>query len=174
MMLEDLLMNRRSTRKFQDKKVEPEKIEAIIRGALTAPSGNNFKPVEIVKVENKETLIKLGDSRGKVSKLIGNAPLAFAILGDTQKSRTWMSDTAIMAIIIQLLAEDQGLKSCWIHVETRIADDGSDVEENVKAILNVPKHYTPHCIIAIGYPDEYKRPYTEKDLDYSRLHKEGF
>ncbi|HHT50570.1 MAG TPA: NAD(P)H nitroreductase [Eubacteriaceae bacterium] len=173
-MLENLLMNRRSTRKFTDKKVEAEKIQAIVKGALTSPSGNNLKPSEIIVVENSETLIRLGDARGKASKLIGGAPLAFVVIGDTKKSTTWLSDTAIMATIIQLLAEEQGLKSCWVHVENRVADNGSNVEENIKGILDIPSHYTPHCIIAIGYPAEDKRPYTEKDLDYTRVHRERF
>ena len=100
--------------------------------------------------------------------------MAFVVIGDTKKSTTWLSDTAIMATIIQLLAEEQGLKSCWVHVENRVADNGSNVEENIKGILDIPSHYTPHCIIAIGYPAEDKRPYTEKDLDYTRVHRERF
>lgn len=173
-MLKELLKNRRSTRKFKDIAVEEEKIQNIIKGALTSPSGRNLKPAEMIVVEDRETLIKLSKSRGRVSKLIENAGLAIAIIGDTSKSTTWMSDTAIMAIIIQLLGEEEGLKSCWVHVENREADDGSSTEENVRNILNVPKNYRIHCIIALGYPDEEKRAYTDEDLDFTKVHREGF
>lgn len=173
-MLNQLLFNRRSVRKFKDKKVEGEKIENILKGALTAPSGRNLKPAEIIVVEDEDTLHKLGNARGRFSKLVAGAPLAFAILGDTRESTTWLADTAIMATFIQLLAEEEGLKSCWVHVENREADDGSSTEENVKNILGIPEHYTPHCIIAVGYPDEDKIPYTEEDLDFTKVHWERF
>lgn len=173
-MLKDLLMNRRSIRKYEDKKIDKEKIEAIIEGALTSPSGRNLKPAEIVVVEDEKVLKKLGGSRGKFSKLIEEAPLAFVIIGDRRESTTWVSDTAIMAIIVQLLAEEQGLKSCWVHVENREADDGSSTERNVREILNIPEYYTPHCIIAVGYPAESKKSYSKNDLDFGRIHKDKF
>lgn len=173
-MLENLLMNRRSVRKFKDIKVEEDKINKIIKGALTSPSGRNLKPSELIVVEDKDTLKELSKARGKFSKLIEGAGFAIAVIGDTRKSTTWMSDTAIMAIIIQLLSEEEGLKSCWVHVENREADDGSSTVENVRKILDIPKYYTPHCIIAIGYPDEEKKSYTEDDLDFTKVHREKF
>lgn len=169
-MLVNLLLNRRSVRRFKDKEVEREKVEAIVKGALTSPSGRDLRPGEIIVVEDKESLDRLAKARGRVSQLIGGAPLAFVIIGDTRESTTWLSDTAIMAIIVQLLGEDQGLKSCWVHVKNRKSDDGSSTEDNVREILNIPKYYTPHCVIAMGYPDESKVAYKEEDLDFNRVH----
>ncbi|GAB1432258.1 nitroreductase family protein [Spirochaetota bacterium] len=173
-MLQKLLFNRRSVRKYQDKKVERPKIEAIVKAALTAPTGKNLKPVEIIVVEDEQTLKLLAQVRGAASKQIADAPLAFVVIADTRESKTWLSDTAITAIIIQLLAEDNGLKSCWVHVENRKAEDGTSSEAKVRKVLGIAEYYTPHCIIAVGYQGEEKLAYTEEDLDYSKVHKERF
>ena len=52
----DLLINRRSIRKFKDQKVEKEKLDKILKGALTSPSSKNAQPWELVVVDDKEIL----------------------------------------------------------------------------------------------------------------------
>ena len=125
-------------------------------------------------MQDKVILSELSEARGQFSRLIKGAGAAFVITGRQGETSTWLSDTAIMATYVQLLAEDQGLKSCWVHVENREADDGSDTETNVKNILQIPKKYGVHCIIAVGYGDEDKEGYKEEDLDFSRVHWEEF
>ena len=130
----DKLLKRRTIRRYKDKKISDEKIEHILKGALTAPSGCNLKPIEIVVVEDKKTLEKLADSRGKSSRWIKDAPLGFVLVCKEDVSTTWVSDAAIVAILIQMLGEDLNLGSCWLHAENKIADDGSNVEDNIKEI----------------------------------------
>ena len=62
-MMLDLLMKRRSCRKFQQKTVETDKIEKILLSAQLSPSGKNACPWEFITIEDKETLQKLGDCR---------------------------------------------------------------------------------------------------------------
>lgn len=173
-MLEKLLFNRRSIRVFEKKKVEKEKIQAIIKGALTAPTGRNLKPVEIIVIEDESCLKLLGKARGQVSQFVGNAPLAFVIIGDTRESTTLLSDTAITATFIQLLAVNNGLASCWAHVENRKTENGTSVEDTVRKLLNIPEYYKPICIIAVGYSNETKEPHNEAKLDYSKVHSENY
>ena len=42
----DSIFHRVSIRKFQDKPVEPEKIEKLLRAAMAAPSAGNQQPWE--------------------------------------------------------------------------------------------------------------------------------
>lgn len=173
-VLLDLLMNRRTVRSYRDKKVEKEKIDRIVEGALTAPSGRNLRPVEILVVEDKDKLNSLGKARGLASQWIASGPLGFVIVADSSKSTTWLSDAAITASFIQLMGQDLGLSSCWIHVENRKADDGSDVENNVRKILNIPDKYRVSCMISMGYGDGEFEKRKVDELDFSRVHYENF
>lgn len=44
----DLLKQRRSIRKFQQKPIEEEKVEALKKALLLAPSSKNIKPLEFI------------------------------------------------------------------------------------------------------------------------------
>ena len=49
----DAINARRSIRKFEDKPVEKEKIELLLRAAMQAPSGTNEQPWEFIVVQDK-------------------------------------------------------------------------------------------------------------------------
>ncbi len=174
MKLLDKLLKRRTIRRYKDKKVSDEKIEYILKGALTAPSGCNLKPIEIVVVEDKKTLERLADSRGKSSRWIKDAPLGFVLVCKEDVSTTWVSDASIVAILIQMLGEDLNLGSCWLHAENKIADDGSNVEDNIKEILDLPNNYRVHSMISMGYKDETKENHNVDNLEYERIHYNKF
>ena len=53
------IFERTSVRKYQNKEVEAEKIDAILRAAMAAPSAANQQPWEFYVVKNKETLAAL-------------------------------------------------------------------------------------------------------------------
>ncbi|WP_434084633.1 nitroreductase family protein [Lacrimispora xylanisolvens] len=62
-MLLDILKARRSIRKFQNKEIEQEKIDTILKSALLAPSSRSIRPWEFVAVTNKEIISQLSQSR---------------------------------------------------------------------------------------------------------------
>lgn len=172
----ELLMNRRSIRKYQDKPVEKEKIDTIIKAALTSPTGHNRRAWELIVVEDKEILEKLSTSRGVHSKFMKDAPLGFVILLDMERAVTWSQDGSFMAAIIQLMGQSLGLGSCWIHASDVTADDGSSMEENIKDILDIPKgdRYKVLCMISMGYPAEIKNGHNEKAFRYNKVHYDKF
>ena len=51
--------SRRSVRKYQDRKVEKEKLEQILESARLAPSGSNTQPWTFILVESGDTKEKL-------------------------------------------------------------------------------------------------------------------
>lgn len=55
----DSIFHRVSIRKFQDKPVEPEKIEKLLRAAMAAPSAGNQQPWEFYVVMNRDLIQKL-------------------------------------------------------------------------------------------------------------------
>lgn len=170
----DLLIDRRSTRKYKDKEVSKETIERIIKGALTSPTGRNRRPWELIIIKDKDILKKLSDARGEASSHIKDAGFGAVILADPKITDLWVEDASIMGTIIQLLSQDEGLSSCWIQVRDRLDKDNKSVEESVKKVLNVPENYRVECMIAIGYPDEIKKPHQKDDLLYDKVHYDNF
>lgn len=165
----DLLINRRSIIKYKDQKVEKEKLDKILKGALTSPSGKNIQPWELIVVDDKEILEKLAASRGPASRPLANAPLAIVVVANPELTDVWIEDASIISTIIQLMAQSLGLGSCWIQSRERVTQDNESVSEYVKNVLDIPENYFVESMIAIGYPDEEKKPH-EIDLNSDKIH----
>jgi nitroreductase len=170
----EILKQRRSIRKYLDKKVEKEKLEVLKKGILLAPSSKSNKPLEFIFVDEKNKIIELSESKNFGSAFLKSAPLAVVIVGDENKSDVWIEDGSIAAIILQLTAESIGLKSCWIQIRNRIKNETVTSEEHVKSVLNIPDNLKVLSIIALGYPDEVKEPYGENSLKYSLVKENNY
>ena len=59
----EAIFNRRSIRKYEEKPVEKEKIEKLLRAAMQAPSAANQQPWEFIVVEDKTGLKKLSETK---------------------------------------------------------------------------------------------------------------
>lgn len=170
----DLLLARRSCRKFEDKAVEAEKKEKLLQAAQLAPSGKTTRPWEFVVIENKETLQKLGDCRNPNQPFLPATPLAIVVLGNTQKTDTWIEDASIASIVIQLEAESLGLGSCWVQIRLRESNQGMSSEKYVRNLLGIPEHMAVLSIIAVGYPKEARHAHTLDEVDQAKIHTETY
>jgi nitroreductase len=170
----DLLISRRSIRKFQDKKIEKEKIDEIVSCALLSPSSRGIKTWDFIVVDDKVLLLELSSSKEHGSMLLSGAPLGIVVAADTQMSDVWVEDASIAAIIIQLAAQKLGLGSCWVQIRKRNRADGETAESYVKNLLSIPDRYAIECIIAIGYPHEEKAPHDPHKLMREKVHRNKF
>lgn len=166
----DILQARRSIRVYEEKSVEQEKIDALIKGALLSPSSRARRPWEFVVVTDQEVLQTLSKSREFGSQILAGAPLGIVVLADPQACDVWVEDASIAAIIIQLTAQSLGLGSCWIQVRERFHAQGVKSEDFIKEAIGAPAGYSVECIISIGYPAEDKKPYADEDLLYNKVH----
>lgn len=170
----ELLKARRSIRKFQNKEIEKEKIDAILKSALLSPSSRSLRPWEFVVVTDKKILQELSKCREHSAGFLAGAPVGIVVIADPEKCDVWVEDASIASIIIQLAAHKLGLGSCWIQVRKRTAPNGQRTGEYIKGLLGIPEKYEVECIIAVGYPDEEKDSYTEADLMYDKIHYEKY
>lgn len=170
----DLLMRRRSIRKYKDTKVSKDKVDSLIKAALLSPSAKGTRAWEFILVEDKDMLEKLGKSKQHASGFVAEAPLAIVVAADSTKTDVWVEDTAIASTIIQLEAEHLGLGSCWVQIRGRMHDENNSAEKYIKELLEIPENYSVESIISIGYIDEEKKPYTEEDLKLEKIHRERF
>lgn len=155
----NVLKERRSIRKYKGQMVEDEKIEKLIIAGRMAPSGKNKRPVEFIVIKDKEILKKLSSAKPKGGLFLKEAPAAIVVVGREDISDTWIEDCSIATTFIQLEAHNQGLGSCWVQIRERF-----DAENKVKKLLDIEKQKRVLCIISIGYPDEVKAAYDEKEF----------
>ncbi len=161
-----LLKSRRSIRKFQDREVEKEKIDTILKSAFLSPSSRGRRPWEFIAVTDKELLHKLSQCREYGSQFLAGAPLGIVVIADKEACDVWIEDAAIASTIIQLAAQALKLASCWIQVRDRLHPSNMKAEDYIREVLAIPVKYSVECIIAIGYPGEEKKPYDDIDLMY--------
>lgn len=161
-------LTRRSIRKYQDKKVEKEVIEELMRTAVVSPSGRNGRPYEFVVVDDRETIKKLSHSKESGAIFAENAPLMIITLW--HEYSTGKEDACIASTIIQLKAHQLGLGSCWLETDNKTDSLGNSCADNIRKILGIPSEIHVGNMISLGYPAEEKPAYTEKDMDMSKVH----
>jgi len=161
----EVIKDRRSIRKFEDKIVEDKLIEQIILNGIWAPSAGNIQSWEVVIVQNKEQRSKIGKSaymRDFVSKaqfilvVCANMHRSAEVYGERGSDLYCIQDAAAATQNMLLTAHYLGLGACWI---------GSFDENLVIDVLNIPEGVKPVTLIPIGYPDEEPYPPTRRSID---------
>jgi nitroreductase len=154
----EVIEKRRSVRKYSDRPVEKEVLDAIVKVAQTAPSSRNCKSSAFMIIEDKDTLEALSQMRDSGSGLLAGAPAAVVVMGDLTKTDLWVDNCAISATFVQLAVTAMDLVSCWVHVNGRPrlkADpEGATAEDYVTELLGIKDGLRPYCVVAIGYPVE--------------------
>ena len=163
----NIAKSRSSVRDYNNKKVEPEKLEKILEVAHVAPTAANLQPVHLIVVQSEEGLAKIG----KAANIYG-ASLAIIVCADHDKAwvrpfdgkQTGDIDASILTDHMMLQATELGLGSLWCgvhpqkHAEKRIAD-----------ILGLTNKQIPLNIVYIGHPAEEPEPrdqYKEKNVHW--------
>lgn len=141
----ELAKRRCSVRAYEDRKVEPEKLEQILEAARIAPTAKNLQPVKLLAVQSGEGLEKVG----KAANIYG-APLAIIVCADHQRAwtrpfdgkRSTDIDASILTDHMMLEATELGLGSVWICFFK------PDV---LREEFSLPEHLEPVNILAVGY-----------------------
>ncbi len=173
-MILPLIQKRRSIRKYQRRKIEPDKIQALVEAALRSPSSMGYNPWEFVVVDDQDLLDKLSKSKPQGSAFIKNAPLGIVVCADPERSSVWVEDATIACIFIQLTAESLGLGSCWIQIRDRMHDQTKAAETYVSEVLSIPKKMKVEAMIAIGFPDEQKAPHGKEELLWTKVYRNSY
>jgi nitroreductase len=170
----NLLVTRRSIRKFTSQKVEADTIIKIMKAALMAPSSRNTKPCEFIVVQDYDTILSLSESRIHGSQFIASAPLVVVVAANENLSDVWFEDCSIASTFIQLHAHNLGLGSCWVQVYKRMKSEGLESELYVRELLKIPANFRVLNMIAIGHADEKKNAIDVSKLQTEKIHQEHF
>ncbi len=162
MEFKEIISRRRSTRKFLATTVEREKLQRILDAALVAPTSRNTRSTRFFVVQDKATLERMSQIRDYGSAFMKDAAAAIVVAGDRQTTDLWIDNCAIAATTIQLAVVDEGLASCWVHVNDRpcLKDEpeGAKADDYLRSLLGIPAHYGILCAVALGYSDYEPKP----------------
>lgn len=154
----DAIYQRRSIRRYTQTPVEQEKIEALLKAAMAAPTAANCQPWEFIVVNDADKLAQIRESLIFARYI---APAAIVVCGNMklafkgQEQAFWVQDCSAATENILLAATSMGLGSVWIGIYP-----GESKVKAVKSIFNIPAHVTPLCLVYLGYPAEQKRART--------------
>jgi len=160
------IAERKSVRKYLNKSVEEDKIDAMVKAGMAAPSGMDRRPWGFVGVTDREALDSMA-AKLPYAKMLTNAPLAIVVCGDTTRSSYWYLDCSAATQNVLLAAEALGLGAVWTAAYPY--EDRIDV---VRQNTGLPENIVPLCVIPIGYPDG---PQKAKDkFDLQRVHRNKY
>lgn len=199
-----VIQNRCSIRAYKAKPLSQKEIDAIINGAMRAPTAGNMMHYSILEVKNqemKERLVKTCDNQSHIAK----APLVLIFLADAQRWQDYYRisgvpekcqdlnhvyrtpaesdlllascDALIAAQNAVITAESMGIGSCYI----------ADIMENIeihREMFNLPKWVFPIAMLCFGYPKQdpseriltsrFPQKFIHFTNTYKRFNKEEF
>ena len=163
MTFEELSGQRQSVRRYQEKPVEREKIEKLIKAVHLAPSACNSQPWKLILVDHPE--MKEQVARASFNDIVSfnrfalQAPVIavlviekaklIARIGGSIKNQEYPHyDIGIAAAHFCLQAAELGLGTCMI---------GWFNQKKIKKLLKIPPELKVGLLITLGYPpDDYK------------------
>lgn len=167
MEFKTLLEKRRSVRKFAPTAVPSEVVDRLLAETLGAPSSRNSRSTRLLVVDDPEVVARMAPMRDYGSAFMKGAPLAIVVLGDTACSDLWRINAAISATVLHLACVDEGLASCWVHIDGRprlkAEPQGESAADYLRTFLPIPEGCEPLCALVIGYSDFVPAPLPEAD-----------
>lgn len=169
--LHELLVNRRSIRRYTTQDVSADDVKLILEAALMAPTSKSSRPWQFVVVDDKDMLERLSLCKPAGAGPIAKAAFAVVVAADPSLSDPWVEDASIAAAYMQLQAADLGLGSCWIQIRGRYCADGiTPSEEYVQEQLGMPDTLPVVCIMTFGYKDEERKSCDTSKLLWEKVH----
>jgi len=157
----NVMLNRRSQRKFEDKLVEDWKTEMIFAAADTAPTAGGFQGFEIFHVKSGDVKANLVEGANRQPYV--NAPVVLVFCMNPARVKLNFSpeiikkfsvqDATLAAAYSQLAAHALGLSSVWI---------GMIDEKKVMEALGTD--LVPSSVLCIGYPQKMLQAKPKRNL----------
>ncbi len=157
----EVMEKRYSVRKFEDRPIEDEKLELVLKAGQIAPTAKNLQPVKVLVCRSDEAMNKLRS----ITRCHYGAPCAFLVCKDL--AQEWNNpleagvtggeqDASIITTHMMLEAAELGLGTCWV---------GMFSPSQAAEVFELPENLVPVCILDIGYPAADAEPsprHTEK------------
>jgi len=153
MNIYQMILKRRTIRRFQRKKVPYEVLEKCVNAARLAPSAANLQPCEYLIVDKEDLLDEVFGTLQWAGYISDGSPPAsqrptayiIVLINQDVKRNGFEYDVGMAVENIILTALEEEVGSCCF---------GSVDREELGKRLNIPRKYIIDLVIALGYPDE--------------------
>ncbi len=158
MEFREVIRKRYSCKKYSERQVEQEKLDAILEAGRLAPTAKNLQEQRVYVVRDPETLAKI-DS---VTPCRYGAPTVLVVAFDKNNVFTYpggkrdsgVEDATIVATHMILAAADVGVDSCWLNfLDPDVAAETLGLPENEEVLM----------VMDLGYAAEGAGPLHNHD-----------
>ena len=174
MELKDAILQRRSVRSYTDAPISPETIEALVELAVKAPTGSGLQPWGFALLQDKAEIDALSEQikkkvceniaaypefaqyeswlKNEKYSIFNHAGTVLVIYGDT--ASPWcVYDCSLVAGNLMLLAEEQGIGTCWIGFAEALFDDPA-----FKQAHKIPDSFKLVATLSMGFRKHETKP----------------
>ena len=153
MEFKEVVKNRYSCKSFGDKKVEKEKLEAVLEAGRLAPTAKNLQEQRVYVLQSDEALAKIDQLTpcryGASTVLVVAFDSGNVFTYPGEKRDSGVEDATIVATHMILAAADAGLDSCWVN----FFDPDKAAE-----VLGLPENEEVLMVMDLGYAAEGAGP----------------
>ncbi len=169
MEFKEVIKKRYSCKKYSDRQVEEEKLNAILEAGRLAPTAKNLQEQHIYVIRSAEGLAKIDAT----TPCRYGAPTVLVVAFDKENVFTYpgekrdsgIEDATIVATHMILAAADEGVDSCWLNFLD---------PEKLAADLGLPENEEILMVMDLGYaaegagplPNHFSRKPLEETVTY--------
>jgi nitroreductase len=156
MSLIDVVLDRRSIRRYEQKEIPKDVLDKILEAGRQAPSAANRQPWHFIVLTDSD--IKKELSKGLFNRFIKDAPVT--VVGCAHEyliAGKWSIVSTTRALQNMVIAAwALGVGSCWI---------GDFNQGKVKKLLSIPESWNVVAHVTFGYPAEKPRRRRKKPVE---------
>jgi len=182
----EVVVKRRSVRKFKQDPVPKEVLNRILEAGRWAPSAGNSQPWRFIVVTDVNVKERISETCTRFSRKIWAAFAPENAKYLAQRGGTWdkkymKNVPALIAVCYNVprkMRDEVALASAWAAIENMLlaatseklgsciyTTYDSEEENELKEILKIPEPYRLAAIIQLGYADYHPPPPSRKRLD---------
>lgn len=160
----EVIHERHSIRAYQDRCIEPEKIQQILESINRAPSAGNLQGYEVYIVTHPAQKASLVTAAGG-QDFLAQASLVLIFCANPARSAVRYAkrgtslystqDATIACTFAMLSATALGLSSVWV---------GAFDEDAVRQVAGIPQDHRPVALLPVGYADGAPRLRPRREL----------
>ena len=146
MEFKEVIQRRYSCKKYSDRQVEPEKLNAILAAGRLAPTAKNLQEQKVYVIQSSALLEKIDAA----TPCRYGAPTVLVVAFDKNNVFTYpggkrdsgVEDATIVATHLILAAADEGVDSCWLNYFD---------PDKLAASLGLPENEEILMVLDLGY-----------------------
>ncbi len=165
------IRERRSYRKYQDRQITDEELQAVLEAGTWAATANGKQDPWIVAVQNAELLAQLVKMNAEVMGVSSNpyygAPTIVLVFASKDNANNFRDGSLVLGNMM-LAAHSIGLGSCWINREDAMFE--TEAGKQIIQKLDLPENVVGIGALSLGYPEGEAKVKPRK-ADYYRVVK---